>query len=236
MNIIRSIIPFDLLVDTDMGVLKYTQISYPPDFRDLFHSELMKLIGPEHNDFLHYILIHREFANPLTVIYKPEKMIFSNIDDLYEKIMDKAEMVLKLSTSTAIMEMICKSFFVQDSLKFDILCKNKQEHDNLVERFNSYFETSKVPASIIVGNPDDIDIDLYGNIYIKDIHDISKYKHPIEGKNIIIANYDFNKETNLESGEILELPKMDVIDDYTASNRIQFIDVYSIDENKIGVG
>lgn len=237
MNIIRSIIPFDLLVDTDMGVLKYVQISYPPTWGDFFYPELMEMIDPEYNAFLQDILIHRSFANPLCSLVKPEKMIIAHPDNFYERLMEKEKnMILKLSMNTAIMEMVCKSLFLQDSLRFDILCKDEKESDELMTRFKKHFKTPSIPSSIIIDKPEKVDMSKYGNIYLKDIRDIKKYKHPIEGKNIIIANYTFNKEVDPVTCEIEETPSLDIIGDYLSTNKVKFIDVYSIDKNEVAVG
>lgn len=238
MNIIRSIIPFDLLIDTDMGVLKYIQISYVDKERDdLFYSTILEMIGPEHNSFLQYLLTERSFVNPLSVVVKTEKMLTTQPDSFYEKIMnEKKDTILKLSMSTAIMDMVCKSLFLQDSLKFDVLCKDEKESNALMSRLKNHFKTPNIPITIIIGTPEDVDINRYGSIYLKDVRDIEKYKKPIEGKNIIIARYTFNKDINPVTGDIIEIPYFDAIKDYMGANEIKFIGVYSINEDEIGVG
>lgn len=237
MDIIKSVIPFDLLVDTDMGVIKYVQISYSQDYRDLFYPEIMKMIGSEHNAFLEHLLIHRSFVNPLSVLVKAQKMLVAKPDTMYEQLMEKSkDNILKLSMNTAIMEMVCKSLFLPDALRFDILCKDEKEKDELKKRFEDHFKTSKTPASIIVGTPEELNHKTYGNIYLKNIRDIKKYKQPIEGKNIIIGKYDFNKDVDPLNGDIIEVPYLDIASQYTGTNKIKFIDVYSINQSQIGVG
>lgn len=237
MNIIKSIIPFDLLVDTDMGFLKCIQLSYSENPGDLFYTSILEMIGPEHNSFLQYILTQRMFINPISVIVKPEKMLTCRPDEIYEKFMtEKKDTILKLSMNTAIMEMVCKSLFLQDSLRFDVLCKDKQEADVLMMRLEEHFKTPNIPVSIVVNTPDKIDINEYGSIYLKDIRNLKKYRHPIEGKNIIIANYPFNKDIDPLTGDIIEIPSLDNIGDDINNNEIKFIGVYSINESEIGVG
>lgn len=234
MYTIKSLIPFELLVDTDMGVLKYSQLVFADDER-LFYPGLMEMIGPDGTKTLQYALVHRRFINPLSAIIKQERMITCDPDNILEGIMRNAQDVYKLSTSTAIMQMVCKSFFISEVVKFDILCKDNVEKRELLRRFKDHFKTDKVPANIVVGKMEDIDISEYGSIYLKDIHDIKKYKNPIEGKNIIIAKYAFNQEYNNEEDRYMELPIVEVINEYTSTNEIRFIDIYSdIESNGVG--
>lgn len=227
MYTIKSIIPFDLLIDTDMGVIKLCQCLFG-DKKKLFYPQLMTMLGPEHTKFLQYALVHRTFSNPLSAIIREEQMIVCKPDELLDVAMkNNLHRICELSTSTAIMDMVCKSFFISEVVQFDILCENTIEEMELLSRFKKRYKTDKVPANIIIGSMEDIDTDKYGTIYLKDIRDISKYKHPIEGKNIIIAKYSFNQEYDDEKEEYLELPLMDVINEYTKSNEVRFIDVYS---------
>lgn len=231
----NMLVPFDLLIDTDFGVIKYYQISVghtDPLERAIPH--MMDMIGPEHNDYLKYCLIHRKFVNPLTMIYKPEKMVVHNPDGLYENIINtKSKMVLPLSMNTAVMDLVCKSLFVPEELHFEVLCRTDEEKDYAYERFRRHFNEDKIPISIIVSKMKDVDISEYGTIYVKNIYDLNEYdKNKLHGKNLIIAKYDFNKEPDIE----VDLPRRDVADDLSSTNRILFIDVYSIDENNIEVG
>lgn len=225
MYIIKSIIPFDLLVDTDMGLIKYVQIAFPKS--NLFHPSLMDMISSEHTAFLQYALIDRNFFNPLSAIMKEEKMLTSNPDKLKQDIINTGyKEVLRLSTSTALFDLVCKSFFVSEMLQFDILCKSSKEVDEIRKRVRKKYNTDKPPCNFVIGGFEDVDINNYGSIYIKDIHDIDKYRGIIEGKNILIANYKFNKEYNVKEEKYLELPILDVINKYSSSNEIKFIDVY----------
>lgn len=235
MYTIKSIIPFNLLVDTDMGLIKYTQLAFAGNKEGLFYPNLLNMIGPEHTKFLQYALINRNFPNPLSAIVKEEKMLICNPDKIVETLYSTAyNEILRLSTNTAIMNMICKSFFLSEILQFDILCENFTEKNELIKRFKTHFKTDKILATVIIGKPKDIDLSNYGNIYIKDVHDIEKYKEPIEGKNIIIAKYKFNNEYSVEEDKYIDVPLMDVINKYTSSNEVKFIDVYADIDNGVG--
>lgn len=235
MYTIRSLIPFDLLVDMDMGLIKYTQIAFKDDPR-LFYPELLKMIGPEHTPTLQYALVHRKFLNPLSAIVRQEKLITCKPDKMVSDILESSKKnVLRLSTTTGIMDMVCRCFFVSDMVQFDVLCNDEVEKEELLYRFKKRFNTDKIPANIIVNSKERISLANYGAIYLKDVYDISKYRHPIEGKNIIIAKYDFNLEYDIEKGECLDLPKMDAINEYTSCNEIKFIDIYAgVDSNGEG--
>lgn len=228
MYIIKSVIPFNLLVDIDMGLIKYVQIAFPKS--NLFYPGLMDMIGSEHTEFLQYALINRKFSNPLSTIMKEEKMLTAKPDKMKEDILNTGyKEVLKLSTSTALFELVCRSFFVSDILQFDILCNSSIEENEIRRRVNMKYGTNKVPCNFFIGSFEDVDINNYGTLYIKDIHDIDKYRGVIEGKNLLIANYQFNKEYNEKEEKYLEIPLMDVINKYSSSNDIKFIDVYPDD-------
>lgn len=236
MYIIKSIVPFDMLVDSDMGLIKYVQIAHKNN--PLYYPGLINLIGPEHTEFLQSILLHRKFVNPLSAIIRAEKMLTCKPDDMLVNFFSSSEKdIYRLSTSTAIMDIVCKSLFVSESVQFDILCKNEAQKSELLRRFKRKYNTSRIPASIIVAKREDIDPNLYGSIYVKDVHDILEFnKKKMEGKNIIIGRYDFNKEYDTEKEQYLDLPLVEVIKSYASTNRIQFIDIYSMDIDNKSVG
>lgn len=228
MYTINSILPFDLMIDTDMGLIKHIQFRFQGD--DKYYPGIMNCLNPDLTGFLQTALIHRKFANPLSAIMKPEKMIVSNPDEMLKSFFSESYTdILNLSGATGIFDMVCRSFFVADTLKYTILCKTEQESEFLKEKFRKRFRTDKVPCSVIVGTSGSVDIKNFDTIYVKDVHDIDKYfekKRPPEGKNIIVAKYDFNKEFVPEKDEYLEIPLIEVCDKYSASNTISFIDVY----------
>ena len=235
MYTVSSIVPFDLLIDTDMGVIKYIQFSKEYQRSGNFHRGLMEATSPELNKLIQNLLVNRKFANPISIIMKPEKMITSNPDKLLESLMKDEKIydkILKLSTPTAIFDMVCRSFFVSDTLKYTILCSSDKEAKFLKTKFNSRFKTDKVPATILVSTPDKVDLKHIDAIYVKDVHDIDKYfekRRLPSGKNIIIADYTFNNEYVPEQDEYLHIPILEISSKYSGTNEISFINVYPID-------
>lgn len=235
MYVIKSIIPFSMLVDTDMGLIKYIQFTCQGDNK--YYPGIMNMTGPEYTETLQYTLIHRHFFNPLSAIVKSEKMLTCRPDDMLKLFFSNDyEEILKLSTPTALMDVVCKSLFVSDTLQFNIICDSELEKKELIRRFEKHFNTTKFPAKITVTKKNLIDTENYGNIYVKDVNELLQYKQPLEGKNILIGNYDFNKEFNTEDDEYMNLPIMDVVQKYMSNNKISFIDIYPMSIEKSSVG
>lgn len=233
--VINSLIPYDMLVDTDIGLVKYIQFSCQGDEKYL--PGVMEMTDVENTDTLKYMALHRNFHNPLSIIMDDASMVTCNPDELLKSFFDNYEdQILRLSTSTALFSMVCKSLFVANTLKFTVLCKNKAQEDDLMRRLRKRYEVENIPISTIIGDFSSVKTKEYGNFYIKVVWDIDKYKPPMEGKNIIIANYDFNKEYNDKDEEFMNLPLMEVTNKYMSTNKIKFIDVYpeSISENIVG--
>lgn len=232
MYTVSSLIPFNLLIDTDMGVIKYIQFSKAYQESGNFHKGIMEAVDPKLNEFIQNLLVMRKFANPISIIMKPEKLITSDPDKLLKSLLENEEIynkILKLSTPTAIFDMVCRSFFVSDTLKYTILCNSDKEMKFLKKKFKSRFETDKVPATIIVSKPENVDLKYIDAMYIKDVHDIDKYftnKKLPSGKNIIVADYNFNNEYVPEKDEYLHMPLLNVCAKYSGTNEISFINVY----------
>lgn len=238
MYTIDSIIPFDMLVDTDMGLIKYIQFNFQGD--DKYYPGIMSCVDPSNNEFLKTVLINRKFANPLSAIMKPEKMIVSKPDEMLDSFFRSSyDEILNLSIATAIFDMVCRSLFVHDTLRYTILCGNKKEEDFLRKKFKRRFKTDKIPVNIIIGEPETVETKQFDTIYIKDVHDIDRYftNKPIpNGKNFIIAKYVFNKEFIVEKDEYVEIPLIGICNKYTETNKILFIDVYPVHINDKSVG
>ena len=117
-----------------------------------------------------------------------------------------------------------------------MLCNDELEKEELLRRLRKIYNTQIIPLSILVDEKKNVCVYDYGNFYIKSVYDIDEYQGTIEGKNIIIGNYTFNKEYNVEKEEYDELPLLDIIDKYTECNKIQFIDIYpvSIEDEAVG--
>lgn len=221
MYMVTSTVPFNMIVDTDLGLWKLIQDQYPNT--NFFYQGL---IYERDLNFMKYFMVSRLDKNPLKSLMKPDYI--SQADSLYDEFMDtKYDEILKLSENTGIFELICRSKGVNDVMRFTVLCKDQREVDEVLKRFSRY----KVKIStIIYEDLKKVDISSYGSIYIKDIHDFFLY-NKVEGKNVIVGNYGFNLEAGINNATLLEPSRA-----ITMSNVIQLVDMHLINEYTLPVG
>ena len=221
MYMVTSTVPFNMIVDTDLGLWKLIQDQYPNT--NFFYQGL---IYERDLNFMKYFMVSRLDKNPLKSLMKPDYI--SQADSLYDEFMDtKYDEILKLSENTGIFELICRSKGVNDIMRFTVLCKDQREVDEVLKRFSRY----KVKVStIIYEDLKKVDISSYGSIYIKDIHDFFLY-NKVEGKNVIVGNYGFNLEAGINNATLLEPSRV-----ITMSNVIQLVDMHLINEYTLPVG
>ena len=221
MYMVTSTVPFNMIVDTDLGLWKLIQDQYPNT--NFFYQGL---IYERDLNFMKYFMVSRLDKNPLKSLMKPDYI--SQADSLYDEFMDtKYDEILKLSENTGIFELICRSKGVNDVMRFTVLCKDQREVDEVLKRFSRY----KVKVStIIYEDLKKVDISSYGSIYIKDIHDFFLY-NKVEGKNVIVGNYGFNLEAGINNATLLEPSRV-----ITMSNVIQLVDMHLINEYTLPVG
>lgn len=221
MYMVTSTVPFNMIVDTDLGLWKLIQDQYPNT--NFFYQGL---IYERDLNFMKYFMVSRLDKNPLKSLMKPDYI--SQADSLYDEFMDtKYDEILKLSENTGIFELICRSKGVNDVMRFTVLCKDQREVDEVSKRFSKY--KMKV-STIIYEDFKKVDISSYGSIYIKDIHDFFLY-NKVEGKNVIVGNYGFNLEAGVNNATLLEPSRV-----ITMSNVIQLVDMHLINEYTLPVG
>lgn len=218
---VTSTVPFDMIIDTDLGLWKLIQDQYPND--NFFYQGM---IYERDLNFMKYIMVIRKDKNPLKSILKPDYI--KNADSLYGQFMkEKYDDILSLSTNTGIYDLICRSKSVNDVLKFTVLCKSQKEVDEVRKRFKKHDIDIK---TILYNDLSEIDISSYGSIYIKDINDFFLYRN-VGGKNVIVGNYGFNLEAGIANSPLLE-PSAEI----SKLNVLQLVDMYLINENVLPVG
>lgn len=221
MYMVTSTVPFDMIIDTDLGLWKLIQDQYPND--NFFYQGM---IYERDLNFMKYIMVIRKDKNPLKSILKPDYI--KNADSLYYQFMkEKYDDILSLSTNTGIYDLICRSKSVNDVLKFTVLCKSQKEVDEVRRRFKKHDIDIK---TILYNDLSEIDISSYGSIYIKDINDFFLYRN-VGGKNVIVGNYGFNLEAGIANSPLLE-PSAEI----SKLNVLQLVDMYLINENVLPVG
>lgn len=174
------LIPFDLIVDIDMGLAKLIYFQY--NNKDFFNTQYI-----ENDNLIKQLLLFREEENPLHEIYKyPDD--FKTINDLYQQFMTKEyKNILSVSNNTDLIKLLFVSNMNKDKLVIiTVLCKSQDEVNILAER--------NIPCEIII-EPDKSKIDLskYQSIYVKNLKDLDLYNDKqLYSKNIFVANYGFN--------------------------------------------
>ena len=221
MYMVTSTVPFNMIVDTDLGLWKLIQDQYPNT--NFFYQGL---IYERDLNFMKHFMVSRMEKNQLKSLMKHDYV--SQADSLYDEFINtKYDEILRLSENTGIFELICRSKGVNDVMRFTVLCQNQVESDEIFKRFSKY--NMKV-STIIYEDLKKVDISQYGSIYIKDIHDFFSYNR-VEGKNVIVGNYGFNLEGGVRNTTLLEPSGI-----ITLSNVIQLVDIYLINEHTLPVG
>lgn len=211
---IEALIPFECIVDIDMGLIKLLKY----DYRNLEYFFPGILDGPD--ECIEYGLLMRKHRNPLVVPTNMQKVDMETIDNWYMQFMEKEyEQIVNLSICTDVANMIKLSSYNKDKIiKSTILCNNNFERDTILKR-------SIGQTRVIVANRQDFDITQYDAVYMKDVYDIQSFKG-VFGKSIYIANYGFNLIDNTETDDIILdfEPLMNYIDD----NELRIYSVYNI--------
>lgn len=221
MYTVTATIPFDMILDTDMGIWKLIQKRYPDD--KVFYSTLLKIRDIER---MKCIIVDRNKPNPLYALLREE--YYSSADTLYSDFINKHyDEILSLSQKTGIFDLIRRSQTVSEVLRFLVLCKSTAEERELRKRFSKY---DVEVSTRVITDLEHFDVSKFGSVYVKDYNDILNYTK-VEGKNIIVGRYKFNFENGIEN-----VPLKDVSLKMMPLNVIHFVDIYPLNKNKKPVG
>lgn len=219
---IPVIIPFDMILDTDFGVLKYIQMKSPNS--KFFYKSFL---GMKDDVFLRRLIVMRKNVNPLVEFMKDEYI--NKADDIYNKLITKLyPTVLKCSCETTIFNMILRILGTSsDTIKVTIACKSKLEQQEINLRLSA---NKKSCRSVIMNYPQDIKLADYENFFIKNIYDMNDLPADIYQKNIFIGKYGYNMEDDHP-----DVPLTDIVTPYAMINKINTIDIYSnVDLHTVG--
>lgn len=221
MYTVTSVVPFEMVLDIDLGLWKYIQAQYP---NPIFFRK--SVLEERDMNFMKYMITMRDEVNPMALFLKPEYHL--DADSLYNEFMDKHyDDILDLSVNTGIFSMMRRSKYVSDVMRFTILCKSDKEKSELLKRFKKYEIDFPIE---IVSDFKKVSLSHYGSIYVKNLRDVLNYSK-FEGKNIIMGNYKFN----FESG-ITNVPLKEIALEYSRDNPIRIIDIHTINEYKLPIG
>lgn len=222
---VSSLVPFELLFDTDFGIIKFLQLttSKEDDTYEMLYPGILEMYSDKDSLLIKHILNKRSLMNPLSCIFRPE--YYGIINEVYDGIMkNHLPDILRFSCKTNLLDMVFTSIGTHgDELKFIIVCNNEME----IEKISNYAELVNLPVTAILSK--DKDYNKCDTIYCKNIYnDLEDMKAKnIAGKNIIIADYAFNVD------EQLGIPKQDQIEDLVVGNKFHICNIYDFSKLKI---
>lgn len=206
------LIEFSCIFDTDFGILETIKQKYRnPKYIDIEYLDKVD------KDILLYSLSKREKENPLSLVIN-EKYIDS-MDILLEDF-NKNELnnIYKNSQKTNLYNLMI-IYLSTKQIKVTVLCKNKIEGE-IIKNINKPFNT------IIQPKYEDIDLDEFDCIFVKEFKDVLKFKN-VRLKHIYICRYYFNLEKNEEK------PLKDIFIKIP-SNEFHLVDIYDTNLNALG--
>ena len=217
MYIINVLVPFDVLMDIDMGLLKLIEFDYHNE--DFFLPGILNTSETNQK----YFLITRTSSNIVESLLTVEDKELA--EDLYNQFMEKEyDNILKLSCNTSICDLtLLLRTNMNQVIRVTVLCSNEKEKKLIEDRRISVFR-------IIISDPDSININNYGTIFVKNVDDLDKYRR-VEGKTIYVPNYGFNviNDPNYPN----PILKPDTVAKYGENNEFEIYMPYVLDPRKI---
>lgn len=192
-NSINCLFTSDILVDKDIGLIKLISKKFTK-CDDYFYKDIINIIVKKENCGK-YMLYQRKEYNPLTVISK-ENVSDNILDSLYGEFMEKCyDEIIDLSIPSDLMEMVVQSGYTHGVIRSTVLCSSKHEE----EAIQTFFSSINVTINTIVSSIDEIDVDDFDAICIKNYIDLYRFK-PFHGKTVIVSSGEYNYTTIEEAG------------------------------------
>ena len=128
MYIINALVPFNVLVDTDMGILKLIEYEY--------HNEDFFLPGILNTSEINqrYVLATRSVSNVVEALLSVEDKELA--EDLYKQFMEKEyDQILKLSCNTAICDLtLLLKKNINQVIRVTVLCEDEKQKKLVEDR------------------------------------------------------------------------------------------------------
>ena len=207
------LIDFNMVIDTDIGLLRFMLMNGYSD--DSFFNKKVK--NKEQKDLIK-LLQNRDEANPLSLFFrKDNEAIYSQRYKLYNEFIDtNYKDIIDLSIKTSMFD-LCNIWKQLGEIRPTILCKNIEE-EHLIESKDKNLAT-------VISNYEDIDLDKYDSIFVKDCYKLLDFPtDALYRKGIYVADYAFNHDTTNR-----DLICMDVAECICLFNEFKFIWIYTED-------
>lgn len=218
------LIPFELVIDLDIGLLKLVRFEYNKN--NYFYKSILQ--GTD--DCLRYALMIREDPNPLSIAaVNPDDK--ESLNEFYKQFMEREyTKILNLSQDTAISDLTKVSSMSNSAdriVRITVMCRNEEEKKLInVRKIN--------PFKVIISNPEKVDLSQYKALFVKNVYDLDLYRN-VEALNLYIANYGFNLIQDPDKSNTPGLP-IDIVAKYSKDNEINIFTVYNLDPDKIPKG
>lgn len=213
---VESIIPFDMIIDPEMGLMKLIEFEY--------RNKIFNLSALGTDDFTKIYLRQRIIKNPLSIIIQDESITIDDMNDLYNQFFDQRyEDILELSPNTGLFRLLQLSYR-SESLRFTVICENKEQEELFLKRGGKAYR-------VVVGSLFQEEfLEEFSNFYIKYVEQLERQKNDIEKKNIYFVDYEFNMiKTN--KGTVPSFLPQNI--DRFRLNMFNFINLYPIDKNRL---
>lgn len=209
-NVMSPLIPFNVIVDTDVGLLSLILKEYmdPSVFnKDFFFDKTVSQLV--------YDLYTRKEENPILLCIKDEYKDYA--DDYYNQFMEREyQKILNKSVVTEFYRLV-RLYNNESEIRLTIVCEREEEIEELRKLDNTKSCNIELSKDL---NPRLLKT--YNQFFFKSIGDIIPYTKYLLNKTIYIANYGFNIS---ENGGFVSNPLIDLLSN---NNRLNVIDVYNM--------
>lgn len=210
-EILNVAIPFDMLFDTEMGLVNTIRIG--------FRTRMFLVEQAENEEFMKICLRDRASKNPLSVMMYDKSIADEEVDEMYFQFMDEEyRRIIALSPSTAIWKMVCISSKLVDKVRYTVVYANDIELE-ILDRYGFTGERYKGKIT---------DPEIMNNnsvIYVKDITVLHSLKE-VHRKHVYVADYYHNK---IMVGDQLVPDIMEDFEEKYSSSEFMFVNMYEID-------
>lgn len=179
-------IPFNMIVDTDFGVVRYTERYF-----NISEYPINKLKS---------FLLHRTEENPIPEYCDLRKLDKEKIDGLYEEMLEKYySSVLKFSNMTDLLSFIINTYKLglSNDMEITIGCNTEEE----LEFFNRSVSSLNFTITTVLNESINLnDFDYIFTKYLDTYYVDYLFNNKIHAKRLYVANYGFNTLLDEETG------------------------------------